>query len=209
MKAVLVGGAAVSAALETALQPVTAPVYHTYGMTETASHVALRRLNGPAWADFFTALPGVEIRLNDQEALEIRADVTQGEWLTTTDRAEILGENRFRWLGRLDDIINSGGVKVDAARVQRVVEEIVAARGLGYEVAVMGVADARLGERVVAWLGGPALTAATIDELRTGLTSALGRYEVPKELLIVPALPRLPGGKVDRQGLRAAAARRG
>ena len=204
MKAVLVGGAAVPAALEAAVQAVTAPVYHTYGMTETASHVALRRLNGPNRADFFSVLPGIEIHLTADEALEIRADVTGGQWLTTTDRAEIVGPGAFRWLGRLDDVINSGGVKVDAARVQRGVEEELAARGLGHEVAVTGVTDARLGERVVAWLGGPALSAADIDAVRVALTSRLGRYETPKELRILPALPRLPGGKVDRLALRAA-----
>ncbi len=204
MKAVLVGGAAVSAALETALQAVAAPVYHTYGMTETASHVALRRLNGAERADFFTALPGIEIRVNADEALEIRADVTGHQWLTTTDRAELLDETRFRWLGRLDDVINSGGVKVDAARVQRVLETAVAALGLAHDVAVVGAPDPRFGERVVAWLGGPPLTERQTTALRVTLTSELTRYEVPKELRVLPALPRLPGGKVDRLALRAA-----
>ncbi|MBC7447728.1 MAG: AMP-binding protein [Hymenobacteraceae bacterium] len=202
MKAVLIGGAAVSAALESALQAVAAPIYHTYGMTETASHVALRRLNGPARTDYFTALPGIELRLNSQGALEIRADVTNNEWLTTTDRAELIGANWFRWLGRLDDVINSGGVKVDAARVQRAVEEALRTHGLGHDVVVLGLLDARLGEQVVAWLGGPALTATQEANLRARLTSGLTRYEVPKELRVLPVLPRLPGGKIDRQTLR-------
>ena len=202
MKAVLIGGAAVPPDLEAAVQAVAAPVYHTYGMTETASHVALRRLNGPTRAAYFTALPGVEIRVNAAGALEISADVTGHQWLPTTDRAELLDSARFRWLGRLDDIINSGGVKVDAAKVQRVLEEALAARGLPHEVVVVGVPDARLGERVEAWLGGPPLTAAVRRALRAALTSALGRYEVPKALRVRAALPRLPGGKVDRRALR-------
>ncbi len=202
MKAVLIGGAAVPVALESALQAVAPPVYHTYGMTETASHVALRRLNGPARTDYFTALPGIDLRLNPPDALEIRADVTNHQWLTTTDRAELLSPGRFRWLGRLDDVINSGGVKVDAARVQRGLEEILAAHGLPHAVAVLGVPDARLGERVVAWLGGPGLTAGQLADLRAELTSGLTRYEVPRELRVLAELPRLPGGKVDRQTLR-------
>lgn len=203
MRAVLIGGAAVPPALETALQAVTAPVYHTYGMTETASHVALRRLNGPTRTDYFTALPGIELRLGPNGALDIRADVTHHEWLRTTDRAELLGGGRFRWLGRLDDVLNSGGVKVDAARVQRAVEETLAALDLApYDVCVMGVPDPRLGEQVMAWLGGPPLTDAQLAELRAALTSRLTRYEVPKAFRVLPELPRLPGGKVDRTALR-------
>ncbi len=202
MKAVLVGGAAVPVALETAVQAVAAPVYHTYAMTETASHVALRRLNGPGRTDYFSALPGVEVRLGPADALEVRADVTHHRWLTTTDRAELLGAGRFRWLGRLDDVINSGGVKVDAARVQRELEAVVSARALPHEVAVVGVADPHLGERVVAVLAGWPLPAAVLEDLRTALAARLDRYERPKTWRVRPALPRLPGGKTDRQTLR-------
>lgn len=203
MKAVLIGGAAVPAALEEALQALTAPIWHTYGMTETASHVALRRLNGPARTDYFTALPGVEIRLNAADALELRADVTHQQWLTTTDRAALLDSTRFRWLGRLDDVINSGGVKVDGARVQRALEAALAACHLPHDAAVLGLPDPRLGQRVVAWLGGPPLPPATLTALRAALSIALTRYEVPKEWRVLPALPRLPGGKVDRRALTA------
>lgn len=202
MKAVLIGGAPLPAAQEEALQAIAAPIFHTYGMTETASHVALRRLNGPERDDAFTALPKIELALSDEGALRIRADVTRREWLQTTDRAELLDGRRFRWLGRLDDVINSGGVKVDARRVQQAVEVAAATLGLRHEALVLGLPDEKFGERVVAVLAGELLAESTLATLRTQLAEGLDRYELPKEFKVVPAWPRLPSGKVDRQELR-------
>ncbi len=208
MKAVLVGGAAVPAALEEALQAVKAPVFHTYGMTETVSHVALRQLNGPEKANFFTALPGIAVRSGANDALEIRADVTGNQWLTTTDRAELLPtEGQFRWLGRLDEVINSGGVKVDAGRVRQVAEVAAATLQLPHEVLVIGVADATYGERVTLVLIGPALPPDIKMRVQTTLAEGLTRYEVPKDIRVVSTLPRLASGKPDGQQLRGLLAR--
>lgn len=202
MKAVLIGGAPLTGTQEEALQDIEAPIFHTYGMTETASHVALRRLNGPERDDAFTALPGIDLALSEVGALRIRADVTRHEWLQTTDRAELLDGRRFRWLGRLDDVINSGGVKVDARRVQQAVEVAAATLGLRHEALVVGLPDEKYGERVVAVLAGEPLPESTLAALHTQLAEALSRYELPKEIQIVPEWPRLASGKVDRQQLR-------
>lgn len=211
MKAVLVGGGPVPPNLAQDLYDVTTAVYHTYGMTETASHVALRRLDMPHATDYFTAMAGVEVRLGENDALEVRADVTRHAWLTTTDRGELLppdpttGAARFRWLGRLDDVINSGGVKVDAARVRQVLDVTLAELRLPHTALIVGVPDERLGERLTAVLVGEQLAPDTLDFILGKLRDRLDRYEVPKEirLLSPDELPRLPSGKPDGRGLAA------
>ena len=122
MKAVLIGGAPVSLALEEQLQRVQASLYHTYGMTETVSHIALRRLNGPQRSDRFIAFDEVRLGLDARGCLTITSALTRGETLATNDLVELHADGSFRWLGRVDNVINSGGVKVHIEQVERALE---------------------------------------------------------------------------------------
>lgn len=85
MTAILVGGAPISAALEQQVQAIAAPLYHTYGMTESATHIALRRLNGPDASPWFHPLPGVELAVDARNCLRIKAPMTLDHWLQTND----------------------------------------------------------------------------------------------------------------------------
>jgi non-ribosomal peptide synthetase component F len=109
MKAILVGGGPLSPALTAAAQTCPSPIYHTYGMTETITHIALRRVNGADAGDAFTPLPGVHLRLDDRGCLAICGPMTAGAWVQSNDVVELLADNTFRWLGRSDNVINSGG----------------------------------------------------------------------------------------------------
>jgi o-succinylbenzoate---CoA ligase len=86
---------------------ITVPIYHTYGMTETYSHIAYRLLP----ESMFSPLSGILVELNEMSCLKIKGEISQNEWLQTTDLAEIKG-SKFRILGRIDNIINTGGVKI-------------------------------------------------------------------------------------------------
>ncbi len=202
MQAILVGGGPVSLALLNDLQTITAPVYHTYGMTETATHVALKRLNGPERSDYFTPLPGVSLGLDERGCLTIRAAVTNGEMVVTNDLVDLHADGRFKWLGRSDHVINSGGVKVQTETVEAALERVFYdyqdGRLARRRFFVGPLPDERLGQRVAAIIEGPPFAPETIDEVRAALLKSLSRYAVPRHFYFTDRLLETPTGKIDR-----------
>ncbi|QHV94748.1 AMP-binding protein [Spirosoma endbachense] len=209
MKAILVGGAATSPILERALQAIDAPIFATYGMTETVSHVALRRLNGPMKSDFFTALDGVVLGTDERECLHITAAATKFERIQTNDVVELLREvepNQFRLLGRADTIINTGGVKVQPEQVERVVQDTLALFGqssIGQLEAiprlfVAGLTDDRLGQRIAVIFEQKLLSSDQFGAVQEAVRRQLGPYAVPKAQITVSQFAETPTGKVDR-----------
>jgi o-succinylbenzoate---CoA ligase len=201
MKAILVGGAAVSTALETALQVIEGPVYSTYGMTETVSHIAIRRLNGPTRSDLFSVLPGVQVGTDERGCLHITAAATNHERVQTNDVVELLSTAapvQFRLLGRADTIINTGGVKVQPEAVERVIGTYLSTLGTLPRLFVAGVPDARLGQRVVAVCEGLTLTDAQWQAVQQLVKEQISPYAVPKQWLVVGTFTETATGKVDR-----------
>jgi O-succinylbenzoic acid--CoA ligase len=206
MKAVLIGGAPVSLALEEQLQRVQAPLYHTYGMTETVSHIALRRLNGPQRSDRFVPFAEVRLGLDARGGLTITSALTRGETLYTNDLVEFHTDGSFRWLGRIDNVINSGGVKVHIEQVERVLEAYL----LHYQGGVYAerrffvgpFPHPRLGHAIVAVIEGEPcgddLAPAFATALRAALQPALTPYEIPRQVFFVPQLLETRTGKIDR-----------
>jgi O-succinylbenzoic acid--CoA ligase len=199
MKAILVGGAAVDAGLRQASQTLSVPVYHTYGMTETCSHVALCRLNGPDASTTYRVLSGIAAGVDERGCLTLRGDVTDDALVVTNDRVQLLPDgHRFEWLGRADFVINSGGVKVQAEKVEQVLDVALAELGQTRRCFVSGQPDQRLGEQVTAFVEGEALPVDLEDQLRELLSQRLGRYEQPRQLVYVPAFSSTASGKLDR-----------
>lgn len=203
MKAILVGGAATSPDLEQAIQRLTAPVYATYGMTETVSHIALRRLNGPQASDVFTALDGVSLGTDERGCLHITSAATNFERVQTNDVALLLDAVHFRLLGRADRIINSGGVKVQPEPVETLVQETLAGFGPVPRLFVAGLPDARLGQRVVVVGERMVVEAAPWAAVQAAIRSRFGPHWVPKDWITVPTFAETPTGKVDRKAIMA------
>ena len=198
LKCLLVGGAPADAALQQELQPLTVPVYLTYGMTETCSHVALRRLNGPQASAAFRVLPGITAGQDARGCLTLRGDVTDDQLIITNDVVRLLDAHTFEWLGRADFMINSGGVKVPAEKVELVLDVALAEIGAGRRCFVAGQPDARLGQAVTAFIEGPALSPELEKQLKALLAARLSRYEQPRQLRYVPAFQTTAAGKLDR-----------
>ena len=198
MKAFLIGGAPADAALTQELQPLTAAAWLTYGMTETCSHVALRRLNGPHATTGFRVLPGIAAGQDERGCLTLRGDVTDDQLVVTNDVVQLLDAHTFEWLGRADFVINSGGVKVPAEKVELVLDVALAEVGQSRRCFVAGQPDERLGQAVTAFIEGEPLAEAQESQLRTLLAARLGRYEQPRQLRYVPAFAATPNGKLDR-----------
>lgn len=211
MQGVLIGGAPVSLTLEEHLQQVNAPMYHTYGMTETVSHIALRRLNGPQRSDRFVPFYEVQLDLDARGCLTITAPVTCGVTLVTNDLVELLPDGSFRWLGRSDNVINSGGVKVHIEQVERALEAWLLQYQQGMYAArrffVGPLEHPRLGQAVVAVIEGDPLGPADAEaaRLRTALRSqrppGLRPYETPRQVFFVPQFLQTSTGKIDRRSM--------
>jgi O-succinylbenzoic acid--CoA ligase len=207
MRAILVGGAGVSPTLLRQIEQLTVPVYLTYGMTETASHVALRRLNGPDASPHYRGLPGLHLGQDERGCLTVRGDVTNDELIVTNDRIELLDKHTFDWLGRVDFVINSGGVKVQAEKVELVLDVALAEVGESRRAFVAGRPDERLGQALTAYVEGDSLAPATEEKVLALLRARLDKYEVPRALVYVPAFETTASGKLDRAAtLRSAGA---
>ena len=198
MKSILVGGAPADATLTQELQPLTTAVWLTYGMTETCSHVALRRLNGPQATTTFRVLPGIAAGQDERGCLTLRGDVTDDQLIITNDVVNLLDAHNFEWLGRADFVINSGGVKVPAEKVELVLDVALAEIGQSRRCFVAGQPDERLGQSVTAFIEGDALSEEQETELKVLLTERLGRYEQPRQLRYIAEFRTTATSKLDR-----------
>jgi o-succinylbenzoate---CoA ligase len=203
MAAILIGGGPVSPALQQQLQTITAPIYHTYGMTETVTHIALRQLNGPQASDTFTPLTGVKLGVDERGCLNIRADITQEQVVQTNDFVELRADGSFVWLGRWDNVINSGGVKVQVEKVEKALEKVlyeVDAQDAGQRRFFVGpLPDERLGETVSVVIEGAPLSANLETAVQEQLARLLDKYELPRRFCYLPHLAETPTGKIDRK----------
>lgn len=184
---VIIGGGAISPELLAQLQGCQGRVFSTYGMTETLSHIALQRLNGSEASDAYTPLPGVTITTNTEGCLVIDAPAVCSTPLTTHDLCTIRTDGTFIIHGRTDNVINSGGIKLSLEILEAKLGDI------GVPYVLTSVADERLGE---------ALTLLYIykgvDPSEDVITNRLEKYECPRHLIRVDALPLTETGKPAR-----------
>lgn len=199
MKALLIGGAPVSPTQQREWQSIQAPVYHTYGMTETASHIALRQLNGAGAAEYYNVLENIQIGLDKRGCLTIKGDVTNNELLVTNDIVELLTPTRFRWIGRADNTINTGGVKVQTEKVELGIAEAMLDMENAPRFFIAPQPDEVLGDKIVLVLEGQALAPQAEQELYEKMRLYLKKFEMPRETYYSPAFTETATGKVSRQ----------
>ena len=183
----IIGGGAIDDALAAVLKTFPNHVWSTYGMTETLSHIALRRLNGPDASDYYTPFPSVKVSLSDDGCLIIDAPLVCAERLVTNDIAELSGD-RFRILGRKDNVICSGGIKIQIETVERQLRPHLQAPFL-----ITKRPDAKFGEAVVL------LTEGTVPEAQEVCERILPKYHQPRVYLHVDQIPLTATGKPARQ----------
>ncbi|MEG1543211.1 MAG: AMP-binding protein [Tannerellaceae bacterium] len=193
IRRLIIGGGAIDATLEAEIRTLPNPVYSTYGMTETLSHIALRRLNGPDASAAYTPLPSVRLSLTPDDALVIDAPMVCSERLVTNDIARLLPDGSFIILGRKDNTINTGGIKVQAETVEAILRPYITT-----PFAITARPDARLGESVVLLVEAPVDTTS----LSVLLTHLFPGYDRPKQIVTVSSLPLTGNGKIDRATCR-------
>jgi len=196
LKCLILGGASVSDALLLQIQALQTPIFQTYGMTETLSHIAVRRLN--PYEDFYTVLPTVQVRLNEKNCLEICGQVCNNEWIVTNDLVEIKDGKRLKFLGRADNVINSGGLKIQIEDLERQIGQIFEQIGINKRLVVVGVADSILGEKIVLAIESEKLEEEKIWEKLKNLE----KYHCPKLIVYLSVFPQTQTQKIDRKALR-------
>jgi O-succinylbenzoic acid--CoA ligase len=196
-KNVLLGGSSVSDFLQTNIKDLIPHVYHTYGMTETCSHIALKKLNHGNWLHF-KPNPFVEIKSNENKCLCIKAFQTGNEWVETNDMVTIFEDGTFEFLGRNDFVINTGGFKVYPELLEAKILTILYNEKLHSPLAISWIKSETWGEEVVLVLTDICKEEPKLLEL---LKSSLKSYEMPRKIIKLEQLPYNESGKLDRNQL--------
>lgn len=189
---ILLGGGFIQAETEEALQQCSSAVFASYGMTETLSHIALRKVNGPEASAFYTPLPGVTITLSQRGTLALSAPFIGVDYLETNDIAELAPNGTFRILGRADNVINSGGVKIQAEEIEQALT-----RTTGLQVLALPVPHPCLGQAVGLLWEGPEDAFPRLQQA----IEEIPRYHRPAAILHAN-IPLTATGKPDRPKAR-------
>ena len=187
IRQLIIGGGAIDDALAAALKSFPHAVWSTYGMTETLSHIALRRLNGPEASDCYTPFPSVRLSLSADGCLIIEAPAVCDGPLLTNDMAELLSDGRFRILGRKDNVICSGGIKIQIEEVERQLRPHLQSPFL-----ITRRPDSKFGEVCVLLTEGDAAEASLVCE------RVLPKFHQPRLCFHVARIPLTATGKPAR-----------
>lgn len=189
---ILLGGAPVDSILEQTLSRLNTTVYHTYGMTETVSHIALRQIGNQS---FYTTLSNVAIQTDDRGCLKICGPSTQNQWVQTNDAVTLLSETTFELHGRVDEVINSGGIKLWPAKIETAIQERLNPHITNVFVAALP--HPKLGQQAVTIVESTA-DSAFLQQLLAPPFAELGKYEVPKDFYVVQHFIYTPTGKINK-----------
>ena len=190
IKHLIIGGGAIDDSMAAELKDFPNHIWSTYGMTETLSHIALRRLNGPEASEWYTPFPSVHLSLSDEGCLIIDAPEVCPEPLITNDIAE-LSTRQFRILGRKDNVICSGGLKIQAEELERQLRPHMSA-----PFVISKRADEKFGEVVVL------ITEGSPSDARIICERILPKYHQPKAYLHIDQIPLTETGKPVRYKIK-------
>jgi O-succinylbenzoic acid--CoA ligase len=182
-KTVIIGGTAISNELEKKLKPIKSNIYETFGMTETISHFAARKVGTKP----FVCFPNVKISVNENNCLIVKAKNISKATIKTNDIVELVAENEFVFLGRYDNVINSGGIKLIPEQIEAKMQPFIKNRFF-----VTAKQNKELGEHLVLIVEGEK------QEINLDKITTLDKYEKPREVIFVNKFKETPTGKVIR-----------
>ncbi|WP_271406064.1 AMP-binding protein [Tenacibaculum soleae] len=195
----IVGGGVVTADLIAAIQNISTKVFATYGMTETITHIAVKKLNDlPLIREsrsLYKTLPNVLISQDNRNCLIIEAPKVTIEKIVTNDVVNIVSKTTFEWLGRIDNVINSGGIKLHPERIEEKLSEIIEQRFF-----VSGIKDEVLGEKLILIIED--VTSSGVESFllsKIKKESSLSKFEIPKEVYFLPQFIETETKKIQRK----------
>ena len=184
IKKLIIGGVKVHKALEQELVKIPIEIYETYGMTETITHIAAKRIG----EEVFTVLPNVKVSVDERECLIIKAKRISSKEIVTNDIVELISDTQFKWEGRYDNVINSGGIKLMPEKIEDKLSTLISRRYFVY-----GIPDDNLGEKLVLCIEGESV------KIAESVFSVLKKYEKPKEIFFISKFKQTITGKILRK----------
>lgn len=201
IKKLIVGGGTVSNELLSKIQEVKTEIFATYGMTETITHIAVKKLNvivSEAKQSHYEILPNIKISVDGRGCLVIDAPTISDEKVVTNDLIELISPTEFKWLGRIDNVINSGGIKLIPEQIEEKLAKIIKNRFF-----VTGKKDAVLGEKLILVIEelkidkiNNSTKAMILSEIKNSKLFSI--YEIPKEIYFLEKFMETETNKIDR-----------
>lgn len=188
----LIGGSSIQATLEAQVSRLKNKVVSSYGMTETASHIAIRTLSGPCRSEIYECLPGITVSLGENDCLQVHVP-GQGS-LQTKDMAELISPTAFKILGRADDVIISGGIKYWPEAIEKKLEGVIEGRYV-----ISAVPDDKLGEQLVLVVEAKA---TPVEGLQQIIEEILPPFERPRQICFLDPFPQTANGKIKRNEIK-------
>ena len=189
----LIGGSAIPFEIEKQLTYISTACYSSYAMTETATHIALRKINGPDASDFYVCLENIHVQLSENGCLQIFMPELPEQPLLTTDLAELKDEKTFRILGRSDNVIISGGIKHSPEQIEKKLEPFIEIPFL-----ISSLPHCSLGEQLVLILEGNEDDTLR-QKIKTICEQQLSKYEQPRQIIFIQGFKYNENHKIDRK----------
>ncbi len=199
IRTVIIGGAATSNGLIARLQNYSCDSYATYGMTETISHIALRKLNGEGKSDYFHPLDQVQLSKDERDCLVIGAPHVTDEPIITNDLVDLKEDHSFKITGRWDNVINTGGVKISPESVEEKIKSVFAQRSFSNRLFLSALPDEKLGNKVTLIIEGDPFSEFVLNNLAEELVNSLSRFEMPRAIKFVKAFIETDTQKINRK----------
>ena len=184
---VIVGGGSVSEEIEEQLKKQELTVFQTFGMTETISHIAMRKI-GLHKEEHYSALEGNSFSIEDNQLI-VHSSLLDGFPLKTNDCVELINAKQFIWKGRIDFVINSGGIKIQPEEIERKLSKLIK-----NSFFITGKKDAILGEKVILCIE----SENTFEIQKSELVNYLSKYEIPKEIYFFKQFIFTESNKINR-----------
>lgn len=191
VKKLIIGGADIHPELRRKTSKLKNETWQTYGMTETITHVAVRKLTAPEESENYRALPKVLFQQDDRTCLVINAPHLSEAKVVTNDLVELLNNQEFKFIGRYDSIINSGGIKLSPEEIEKKMSPYIRQRFI-----IAGFPDEKLGQKLVLIIEGQDSEPLALNGLAE--KACLAKYEVPKQIIYLPRFPQTENGKIIR-----------
>lgn len=195
VRKILVGGAGLHPMLEGAIKDINAQVYHGYAMTETLTHVAIRNIS--KGQQHYRAVSGVTFGQNAKGCLVVQDDWLGIRRLVTNDIVQLINKKTFTWIGRKDNVVSSGGIKIQLETLEKSIAEIFSELQIDTSFCLAAIPDKSLSHRLILLVeeaGREVNPVQILNELKTRLP----KYHDPKEVFLVRELLRTKTGKINR-----------
>lgn len=203
IKKLIVGGGVVSNQLQAKLQSLSTEVFATYGMTETITHIAVKKLNNfnntnsvSNQNEFYKTLPNTTIYIDERNCLVIKNPKISNQIVFTNDVVQLISDTKFEWLGRFDNVINSGGVKLHPEKIEEKLAKIIQQRFF-----VTGISDDKLGEKLILVVEDIASSSTVEKSFYSAIQNlqTLSKFEIPKEIYFTDQFIETETGKIQRK----------